>query len=372
MFFEILFKKFNNCYEKIFFNYGLILSKYPIYFIVGSLIINIVLSLGILKSNMIEDIDNLFMVRNSKAIKNEKFLKELFNSVEMVPRQFFLHQIFDLGTGGEINFRVRGDSTANILVKDCLDEIRGIRNLILENVTAVYENETIKFKDICATRNENCWIEGTDLLNDEFLKFLNDTSIALRNNKTDLESFKDNIYFSSSGGINFIELVLGRHFKYIVNDNDPLIVNSNQKDAYARIFKLRFQLRYNLEANNLKVQLWESEFLKFVENIKTKHVSFTYSASISLEEEMKKNEMVDTFYVSATFMLIMMFATIFMSIKSNCITSPGLILPTAGILSAMFGFLSSYGFLSYVGYSACNLVMVVPFLIIGKFIILFV
>ena len=64
-------------------------------------------------------------------------------------------------------------------------------------------------------------------------------------------------------------------------------------------------------------------------------------------------------------MLIVIFATILMSLDSNMLAPPWIISPMAGILSAFFGVSSSFGLLSLLEYPACNLVGVIPFLVLG-------
>jgi hypothetical protein len=91
-------------------------------------------------------------------------------------------------------------------------------------------------------------------------------------------------------------------------------------------------------------------------------VGFTYSTSRSLDEEMEANMGFDSRLVTTTFILIMIFATI----CCNMITSPGFILPTSGIFSTIFGISSSFGGLSLLNYSACNLIFIIPLLVLGK------
>ena len=194
--------------------------------------------------------------------------------------------------------------------------------------------------------------------------------MLLRQNETDSavdSSLEDNIYLSENGGMNFLAAVLGKDFKFILDDNDPLVnIESNQTYGYAHILKIRYQMKYKIVANNIKGILWEREFLKFVKtSLNSSLVSFTYATSKSLEDEIEANVGFDSKLVSMTFMFIMIFATIFMSIGSNSITSPGMMLPTAGIFSAFFGVSSSVGLLSLIGYPSCSLVAIIPFLVLG-------
>jgi ABC-type dipeptide/oligopeptide/nickel transport system permease component len=124
-------------------------------------------------------------------------------------------------------------------------------------------------------------------------------------------------------------------------------------------------MKYNLALKNKNVLLWESQFLNYVKKLKTTHVSFTYSTSGSLEDEIEANIGFDSKLVTITFLLITIFAIIFMSFHSNKVTSPGIVLPSTGIFSAVLGVSSSTGFLSLIGYSACNLIAPIPFLVMG-------
>ena len=372
MVFEILFEKFNRFYETVFHKHGLFVSKYPKLIITVSLLVNILLALGAFKIKMIKDTDELFMLMNSEAKRDEKIFSNIFDkSSELNNKEFYLHQMFDLGTGAEIMFRVREDANKNLLERKFFDEILKIHRNILENVVVKNVNETIKFEDVCAKRLGKCWIEGSDLLyGDGFFNYLKTSSMLLRQNETDSavdSSLEDNIYFSENGGMNFLAAVLGKDFKFILDDNDPLVnIESNQTYGYAHILKIRYQMKYKIVANNIKGILWEREFLKFVKtSLNSSLVSFTYATSKSLEDEIEANVGFDSKLVSMTFMFIMIFATIFMSIGSNSITSPGMMLPTAGIFSAFFGVSSSVGLLSLIGYPSCSLVAIIPFLVLG-------
>lgn len=147
--------------------------------------------------------------------------------------------------------------------------------------------------------------------------------------------------------------------------------------GYSRFLKLRYNLQNSTLYTIEEVRMWEIEFLHKLEDImktddllscnkgQSKSMRISYSASDSINIEITKNVEFDTIMVSATFMLIMFVATLLMSLNTTCVTAPGILLPTAGIMSAMFGVSSAFGLLSFVGYPACNLVFVTPFLVFG-------
>lgn len=113
--------------------------------------------------------------------------------------------------------------------------------------------------------------------------------------------------------------------------------------AYAQGLKLRYNLKSDFENADELVKLWELEFLKVFNSLaltadKDDCIEFegqrilriSYATSQSLDQEMAANIALDTKLIAGTFVLIMIFACILMAINSNCVTSPGVLLPMMG------------------------------------------
>jgi hypothetical protein len=377
--FEYLFEKFNNFYENIFFHYGLFISNYYKQTITISFIINILLTFGLLKLNLLTDSDELYSVINSQAKSDEKLLKNLFiKKDEFYEKKFYVHQLIDFGTWGEINFHVKDEIfDKNIVNETYFEEIKQINDLVINNITI--GDGTLKFHDLCAKRFKSCVIDGGDLLDNQFFNWLkskvedlkknsNDQTVIVNHGKVSKSSLdyltQDHIY-ARYPSFTDLKFSLGKNFKFITLVNNGSI-NSTGAPAYATMLKLRYALKSNYENMDLKVKEWEIEFLNFIKTVELKHLTFTYSTSQSLEIEMLSNISFDVYLISTTFMLITLFATLLMSFKSDMVTSPGIVLPFMGILSATFACTSSIGLLSLLNYPACNLIFVIPSLVLGK------
>ena len=138
---------------------------------------------------------------------------------------------------------------------------------------------------------------------------------------------------------------------------------------------MRYNLKSDYENSDEIVRRWEEEFLRVVKRLVLenasgksgllKHLRISYATSHSLDVEIENNIVLDTNLISATFGLIFIFSIIMMSFNTNCVTSPGVLLPISGIFSAMFAITSAFGLLSYLSYPGCNLIFVIPFLVIG-------
>lgn len=171
--FHYLFERVNRFYENIFEKYGRFISKYYIYTIVGAFFLNLFLSAGMLRFNMIKDTDVLFMPQDSQARQDERLVKYIFNESARMTGDFFLHQILDLGTWAEVNFQTC-ESNENILGEEYIEQIRGVNQFLLANSLVQVNNsddsQVIGLEQVCARRNGKCLIDGLDLLSEEFYK----------------------------------------------------------------------------------------------------------------------------------------------------------------------------------------------------------
>lgn len=380
-FFEYLFEKVNSFYEKLFYNYGLFISKYHLYTISCAFLLNLMLTICVMRLKMVTDTDELYIVQNSRAKYDEGIIKELFNETNQLENKYYMHQASDLGSYAEINFHVASDPKGNIIKKEYFDEILRVHNAIMEHVKFTDEktNKTYTYYDVCARRSKKtCALEGVGLLNSAFFEHLKTTVQEIQSKEQDSDD-SENIdgedvetqytkifnnlqpYFSiETNTFSFLKFNLGKDFRYITT------AKKNQTEyAYARLFKLRYSLKSSFTNMDPFVQKWEIEFLKFMKNLKTNLTTFLYSTSKSLDYEIEENMSPDFYLVGTTFTMITVFATVLMSYKSNVVTSPGLILPFSGIMSAFFGLTSSIGLMSIIGYEGCSLIFVIPFLVLG-------
>lgn len=366
--FEVLFGTVNDFYENLFYKYGVILSKHYKAIITGSFICNIILALCILNIRVLNDIDDLYFLTDSRAKYEEKYIKSIFNESSELESKYFVHQSIDLGTWAEINFHVAADADANILQIQYLNEIRHIHHILMEKTKVIHENSTLGFFELCAKRFDECALEGVGILNEKFLHHLKEKSHEIYENEetfinSNPMSLFDPYYDKESKSVTFLSYSLGRHFRYIPSPRN--ITNPNHEYAYTNIIKLRYTLN-SPGINKTKIaKEWEEEFLRQIQMIRSNLTSFTFSTSETPQLELDYNLRLDFPLYIATVLLIAVFAIILMSINTNLLTTPCILLPIAGIASAAFGLFSAMGLMSIVGYECCRLVIVVPFLVLG-------
>ena len=259
-----------------------------------------------------------------------------------------------------------------------MEKIKLLNDQLLDQAVLSTDNKTISFESICAKQNGNCLIEGLGLLSPGFYDtqlndFMRKKDMKLKE-QTQMSSHRKTNefrFYMAGFSITNLDYNLGKTF-HVNSYNES---QDGRVPAYSRFLKLR----YNLEANSMhtieQVKMWELKFLRTVNDLVANDTALrcggqeplrvSYSVSESLNIEMERNVQLDTWLISATFMLIMFFATVLMSLGSTWVTSPGFLLPFAGIMAATFGITSGFGFLSFVGYPGCNLIFVTPFLVFG-------
>jgi hypothetical protein len=195
--FELLFERFNQFYESLFFRYGKFLSKHYAPVILVSLVVGLVLSSGLFQFKVISNPDDLYMTIDSTARTNEARLKRLFNTTENNENKFFVHQLLDVGTWAEINFHPKPNASDNIIDKVYFDEIRHVHARILDEIlvndTNTNRTQLVGYMNLCAKRLRRCAIEGVGLLDDDFFEFLRKNSLKLSpSNSTSDDATHDN------------------------------------------------------------------------------------------------------------------------------------------------------------------------------------
>ncbi len=109
-----------------------------------------------MRMTMITNVDQLFMPSQSLARDHENIIKSLFNSSKMA-ENFFLHQITDLGTWAEINFRPcvssNDPNSDNVLQDKYINEIRKFNDYLITNTyVKLNESHRVGLDGVCAKR----------------------------------------------------------------------------------------------------------------------------------------------------------------------------------------------------------------------------
>ena len=174
--FHLLFDRVNRFYEHVFHAYGTFLARRYAYVICGAVALNVLLSLGLLRLVWIEDVDYLFLPVNSEAKRLEQRVKTLYNPERtMLTRDFYIHQLADMGTWAEVNFQTCANASPddnNILQSKYMQAIVRLNEHILARTVVAHsssgQQQNVSFESVCARRFGQCNVDGSDLLSVEF------------------------------------------------------------------------------------------------------------------------------------------------------------------------------------------------------------
>ncbi|CAF2837983.1 unnamed protein product [Rotaria sp. Silwood2] len=344
--FEYLFLKFNAFYENQFSTIGTHIGSKPYIFICVPFILTGLCLLGLLRMNMNNNADDLFIPVNSKSVRDRHLVANL---LPMNYDEYYLHQDYDFGIYGDVIFITNdyGNIGRSIVQK----ELKRIYNLI-QKINVTYNNETYFYKDLCAKRNNQCVTEGEIFFRNTFWKRLHDKQLY--------KYVTNNLYTDDDGVPNLLTFIFGK----------SLILNFDKGTLYGKVLKLRFNLRRTLfiknQTENIEIisRMWEQAFLQFFHHFESIMVRAIYSVSTSIDQELENNINLDLNLVVITFIVMIIVATICLSIRGPLTQSPAY-LSAIGVLATMLGLISGFGFCSLIGIPMCSLVFATPFLIIG-------
>ncbi|CAF1045952.1 unnamed protein product [Rotaria sordida] len=344
--FEYLFLKFNTFYENQFSIIGRHIGSKPYMFIPIPFIITGFCLFGLLRMNINKNADDLFIPMNSKSIRDRDIIAKL---LPMNYDEYYLHQDYDFGIYGDVIFIT--NDYGNIGRKAVRKELKRIYNLI-QNINVTYNNQTYFYKDLCAKRNHQCVTEGDIFFRDTFWKRLNE--------KQFYKYMVNDLYTDDDGVPNLLTFIFGKR----------LILDLDQGTLYGKVLKLRFNLRRTIlrknEHENIEIisRMWEQAFLQFFQHFESIMLHTFYSVSTSIDQELENNINLDTNLVGITFVVMIIVATICLSIRGPLAQSPAY-LSAIGVLATMLGLVSGFGFCSLIGIPMCSLIFATPFLIIG-------
>ncbi|CAF3385699.1 unnamed protein product [Rotaria socialis] len=302
--------------------------------------------MGFLRLNMNNNADELFIPVNSKSLRDRDIVAKL---LPMNYDEYYLHQDYDFGLFGDVIFIAKdyGD-IARPVVKT---ELERIYNLA-QHVNVTYNNQTYFYKDLCAKRINTCVTEGDVFFRENFWKRLNDTELH--------KYMVNDLYTDDDGVPNLLTFIFGKNLK----------IDLDKGTLYAKTLKLRFNLRRTVMKNNknenieIISRMWEQAFLKFFQHFESIMIDVSYSVSTSIDQELENNVNLDMFLVVITFVVMIIVATICLSLRGPMSQSPAY-LSAIGVLATMLGLVSGFGFCSLIGIPMCSLVFATPFLIIG-------
>ncbi|CAG5896580.1 unnamed protein product [Menidia menidia] len=372
---ETLGERFENLLRTLFSSWGSFCVRYPSLVILGSLIVVVASSGGLVYMRITTDPVDLWSSPTSQARQEKSYFDSHFGPFFRTAQLIITTPIKDTFIyspyfgGSDVPFGA-------ILRKDILHQVLDLQ-LDIEALVASHEGQNITLKDIClaplAPYNNNCTI----------LSLLN----YFQNSHTTLDH--------SIGDDFFIYADYHSHFLYCVsapaslNDttllHDPCLgtfggpvfpwlalggyddTNFNNATALVITFPINNYLNDSVRLN--KALAWEKEFIKFMKNYKNPNLTIAFSAERSVEDEIDResNSDISTIVISYAIMFIYISLALgHINSFRRLMVDSKISLGIAGILIVLSSVSSSLGIFSYAGIPLTLIVIeVIPFLVLA-------
>ncbi|XP_055999745.1 patched domain-containing protein 3-like isoform X2 [Ostrea edulis] len=326
-------RKWDSVIENAFGKLGFFISTYPVIIMIVCIVVNLLLTIGIVNIEVENDVETLYTPMDSQAIKDRSALRNLYG--DSTNSSFRPYQLSDFGLYGDVMIISKNKST--IMNQAYVDEINNI-NSIIRNTISVSDStgQTYTYDDLRAGSNSNEGIASAVVLMDTFQK----------------KFIIANITYPFDG-----DHILSPYLAQASHETGKL--NS------ALGVKLQYYLRQSdVNAVELSKQ-WEKAFVSKLESLQTNLTDIAFAYSDSLGTELNKNTKSDIGFFSVTFVLMMTYASL-ASFTINCNNVANRMnLGIAGVIAPLLAIASSCGFVSAIGIQFTNIVGVMPFLVIG-------
>lgn len=372
---ETLGERFENALRILFTSWGSFCVRHPSLVILGSLILVVASSGGLVYMRITTDPVELWSSPSSQARQDKDYFDSHFGPFFRTAQLIITTPINDTFIyspyfgGSDVPFGA-------ILRKDILHQVLDLQ-LAIEGLVATYEGKNVTLKDIClaplAPYNDNCTI----------LSVLN----YFQNSHTVLDH--------SIGDDFFVYADFHSHFLYCVsapaslNDttllHDPCLgtyggpvfpwlalggydeTNYNNATALVITFPLNNYLNDSVRMG--KALAWEKEFIDFMKNFKNPNLTIAFNSERSVEDELDResNSDISTIVISYAIMFIYISLALghIYSFKRVMVDSK-ISLGIAGILIVLSSVAASLGIFSYVGIPLTLIVIeVIPFLVLA-------
>ncbi|XP_060072350.1 patched domain-containing protein 3-like [Ylistrum balloti] len=321
-----LYHNFENWIGKIFFRYGVFVGTYPVIVLIVSMLVSGLLGIGMINLTVQTDVEKVYTPPNSQASQDRALLRDLFRDTSA--EDFNSYSSINANLFGSVIFR-RKDSS-NMLSLENIREIEKIYHAITVNVSG----NGLDYFQLCAVQNSTCAVDGDFIFSDEFQRLLQSDRITY----PVLEK-------------KYIESVFG----------DVLVMDGLLKSA--KLIKLQLNLRQDTQTYKEDSKLWEAAFLTFMKNVQSDTLDVSFAHSTSLDEELSENIKGDILFVSITFTLMIVYATLVTTSCDPILDRQNL--GRAGVLATGLSILASFGLGSACGVEFVSIAGVMPFLILG-------
>ncbi|XP_023225406.1 patched domain-containing protein 3-like [Centruroides sculpturatus] len=325
-----------NTVSSIIGRLGVIISRYPLYFIIAPVIFSGLLSIGLIRIQTNDDTDFLLTADRGKVFHAKQFIDKTFpiNSNNFDFLRLVKRPLFPM-------IYIVNDRESNILRKEFLNEIQIVDNIV-KNTTVYVHGNNIVYSNVCQTEDGKCL--GNTLIN-----LLNKSENAIH----EILRMK---YPVNMDPVTYAYKILCLNLGGVMTD----------VKGYISVAKA-VRLLYVLDESNASKKKWNEEWTKAVYN-KLKDYSFehikTFPDPFSSTDYQVKRILQKLVHLISVAVVVVAVFSITTNMTNNWVKSKPW-LGVSSVVSAGLAVATTFGLLSACGVENLQWNVSLPFIILG-------
>ena len=340
--------------SKAFRALGESIARHPLYYMIVSFSLAIILSTGLQTVKYQDDPEYLFSPVNGQSHRDRDRLLRLFP--QNTSERFDISRLVTTEKFGRVIFHT--DIGENLLRKEVFEEILQVDQLI-KRMKSTWDGDERGGKDwheICARSRP-----GVCFTNNIFDFTLN----KLRELPEEHQTREGTVGLSLKYPLHFINETGDIYFSG--GFMGAVETNSDDEMVYAEAINMFYYLESSSRNRKYRAEQWENDFLRDVPKFcsQLKHTRCAYFTSVSLAQELEQNTAYVVPYFGITILIMLVFSVATCVMSDNVRTKPWL--GALGCLSTGLSVLASFGLTMYLGINFIFINMAAPFLMLGKF-----
>ncbi|XP_023244781.1 patched domain-containing protein 3-like [Centruroides sculpturatus] len=315
---------------------GVVISRYPLYFVIVPIIVSSLLSIGIIKILTNDDNECLLGADRGNVFHAKQFIEKTFpmNSGSFDFLRLTKRPLFPM-------IYIVYNRESNILRKEFLEEIQ-IVDKVAKNTTAFVDGKIIGYSDVCQIVDGKC-LENT------LINLLNDSENAIH----ELLNMK---YPVNMDPLTYAYKILCLNLGGVKTDDKGYIIEAKA-----------IRLYYVLDESNASKKKWNEEWTKAVYN-KLRDYTFQHIKTFpdpfaSTDYQVKRISQELVFLISVAVVVVAIFS-ISTNMTNNWVKSKPW-LGVASVISAGLAVATAFGLLSACGVENLRWNVCLPFIILA-------
>ena len=321
-------------FSRLFSRYGELVGRHPVPFILLPVVLLTASGLGLLTLQQETDLETIYFPLNSRALNDRRTVRDTFNNTD----NNYYNEFSRADQAQAVTVLFLSTTDSDVFSSECMAEISNVMRDV-KQLSVTVDGRKVTFSDVCAKYESRCVVDGEYVLDTSFQAAL--AARAITYPRWTMNGTPVDLSTTVSG---------------VITENGGVL-------ASASVLRLSFKLTQDS-------RLWQERFLDFAGGLNTTWTEVAYESPDSLSEELDKGTQGDIILFSLTITLCCVYSFI-VTTGGNPVSTRGL-LALGGILATGLGIVGSMGLLSVCGVSFINIVGVIPFLLIGEFLVVFV